>query len=509
MAGQAQSVQLPKRWPLSSTFRSRSSATVLTKDSRLINGYAEYDPETKEYQIWKRPGTKSTNLAGSYPNGCGIYTDPASGYILWVAMSGLGGGNTAYLYCSGTGTPSTPISTISMPYNFPSQVSFCTLNSSPQTVMVMTGQAGYSVNLSSFAVTKITDVAFPAVTVPGWVYLDATLYCMDPSGNIWNAADLNNGTVWTPASEIQADNNSELGVCLTKQLTYVVAMKQSITQIFYDAGNATGSPLSVVPDAQIPLGCLSANSVVSLDSTVLWVTATASGQAQVARLDNLTPKVISTPAVERVLDSISFFGGSLGESGGYLPTYGIWAFPIKLGGHRFYVLNLIQNNITLVYDIDQDLWQIWTDQNGNYWPFVASAYSQAGVSPFETSKILQHLSNDSLFYVDGNWNYTTDNGSPIVLDLYTGNEDFGTIRDKDLSMIYFNGDKVAGSKLLVRHSNDDYNTWSNFREVDLSLNKPRLWNNGSFHRRAYHLRHSGNTSFRLRSMDLEMDLGVE
>ena len=505
MVNQAQSVELPKRWPLVSPLQTRTSATPLTKGARLINGYAELDPATKEFEIWKRPGVSTTVAASGTTglNGCGSYTHPPTGQLLWVTETG--GSYNGYLYCSGAG--SSPIATITMPQNTPTQVWFEAINSSPLTVAVGTGAAAYIVNMSSYAVTQVTDSAYPTQTVPGFVYLDTTLYTMDYYGNIWNAANPNSGLVWTPASEIQASATSDLGVCLVRQLSYVLAMKQTTIQVFYDAGNATGSPLGVVQDAQIPLGCLSANSVATMDSTVMFLTSNQSMQPQVAQLDNLTPKIVSTPAVDRLLSQVLIAGGNIG-GGIIFPSSGIWAFMLKIGGHRFYVLNLIINNLTLVYDVDQELWYIWTDPSGNFWPYVSVAYSAPTLNRTGLHYI-QHINNGNIYYVDGNWKYPNDSGSPIGLDLYTISNDFGTVRQKDLNMLYFNGDKVPGSKLLVRHSNDDFSSWSNFREVDLSLNKPRLWNNGSFHRRAYHLRHLSNCTFRLKSMDCQMDIGTQ
>jgi len=57
-------------------------------------------------------------------------------------------------------------------------------------------------------------------------------------------------------------------------------------------------------------------------------------------------------------------------------------------------------------------------------------------------------------------------------------------------------------------SDDDYQTWSNFREVDLSKNRPMLTNCGTFRRRAYHFRHQSNTPLRIQAVELMIDLGT-
>jgi len=101
----------------------------------------------------------------------------------------------------------------------------------------------------------------------------------------------------------------------------------------------------------------------------------------------------------------------------------------------------------------------------------------------------------------------TDAGDPIRLDIYTPNYDAGTIRDKTLPALYFDCSQVPNSVLQIRHSDDDYQTWSQFRTLDLSQKKPRLINEGTFKRRAYNLRHESPTAFRIKSADYQMDVG--
>ena len=77
-------------------------------------------------------------------------------------------------------------------------------------------------------------------------------------------------------------------------------------------------------------------------------------------------------------------------------------------------------------------------------------------------------------------------------------------------MMYFSSDKVGGSKMLARYNDEDFSPsgWSNFREIDLNQTHPYLDQDGSFTRRAYHFRHYSRLPFRIKSADLQMDLGT-
>ena len=529
---QAQTVAIPKRWPLVSPLETRTSVLPLTKDARLINGYVEFDPADQEYWVWRRPGLGYQPVfgAGSTLQGMGLYTwvQPGSFSIpptatnvivlsAWAAAPNYStftlGYWTAQPLLSTTPTMTT-IGTISS--NSPFRPFFETVKSSPQTVVVGTNEAAYIINANGFPVTltQITDPAFPTnqspqlALVQGWVFLDGTLYVMDEAGNIWGSANLNSAVSWNVLNVISASANSDPGVALVKQLSYVVAMKTWSTQIFYDNGANNpppASPLSPVPDAQLPWGCFSAGSVQSIDQTLIWMTSNQSVGPQIVRMDNLSASIVSTPSVDRILGQVGLLLG--------FPNYGITSTVVKLKGHRWYCLTLLSLNVTLVYDMDQPgkQWYIWTDASGNYWPITSMSYappSIQGTAKLPGLHLGQHLIDGYVFQVDADYIFPNDAGSAVPVDIFTQNVDFGVNRIKQLSRMYFNGDQVPGSALLTRFSDDDYQSWSDPVSIDLGIERPQLGDQGSFWRRAYWFRHVASTPFRVKSMDLQMDLGT-
>jgi hypothetical protein len=516
---QARTVEIPKRLPLYTPIQTRTSNPPFVKDSRLYNGFVEYDPEIEGYQIFKRPGLGPPTVApatGGTFNGLGIYTETGSNivYVNQGATPGwLNFGATPAF--QGIAGPIGPFDT-SAPYTF--ETVGGPTPSSPRYVVMQNGVRGYYITMTSglfprvFAfptINQINDPNFPLsqspaiATVPGWCYLDGFLYIMDVNGGIWGTNAPNNPVTWSATNYILASSNADAGVGLAKQLNYLIAFKQYTTQVFYDAGNPPpGSPLSVVPDAQIPLGCLSGSSIQQIDNSLLWLSSNQTISPQVIQMDNLIPKVVSTPAIERILDNVTWaniFGN---------PNIQIRSWVLKHAGHRFYGLLLYNNNISLVYDMDQKAWYIWTDVNGNFWGTCGMAFTAPGGSA-EGVHLAQDLITGAVYPLDGDYQYPNDNGVVVPLDLYTPNLDAGTARRKMLSNMYFNADRTSGSILNVRYSDDDYTSWSNFRNVDLSDRKPRLSENGTFkYRRAYHIRHNCDTPLRLRSIDLQIDVGT-
>ena len=62
--------------------------------------------------------------------------------------------------------------------------------------------------------------------------------------------------------------------------------------------------------------------------------------------------------------------------------------------------------------------------------------------------------------------------------------------------------------LLIRHTDDDYNNWSQYRNVDLSAIRSVTYQNGSFRRRAYEFFCTDNQPLRLQACEVDVDPGV-
>lgn len=330
--------------------------------------------------------------------------------------------------------------------------------------------------------------AFPENFCKGFAYLDGTLYVMDTDGVIRGTRDLDDPRIWDALNYITARVEPDKGVALAKQGVYVIALKEWTSEVFYDAGNVVGSPLAPVLGAKSSYGCVNADSLQESDDELFWVSSNRSASTEVVRMSKLQVEAISTPAIEKLL----------GEAD--LTTIHSWIF--KIAGHRFYGITLKNSNLTLVYDIDQDWWYQWTDSTGNYWKMVGATYTT------DQKHLMQHESNGCMYYLNTDYVYHSDDGLLFPVDIYTPNSDFSINRRKALSLMYFNGDQTPGSDIFIRVSDDDYQTWSNYRRVDMGLKRPMLQKCGTFVRRAWHIRHCANTSFRIRSIDLQLDIGA-
>lgn len=472
---QAETVALPKRLPLILEPENRDEHTG--KDAKLINGYVEKNNKTGEYWIFKRPGLLQTGITQTGV-GLGVYNWQGDIYAIF--------GTTLYKNDIDIGT----VNAAGGVYRFASS-----LGTTPR---LQLGNGLVAYNWDNSTLTQISGPNFPGNTyatagVKGWAYLDGTTYVLDQDAYLHGsdtAPGMNRPDLWTDLLNLLgAQIEPDLGVFIAKQLVYVLVLKEWSTEVFYDAQNPVGAlPLAPVQGAKINYGCVNGDSVQEIDGSLLWVATNRSAAAQVILVENLKPTIISTKAIERLLGEADFSSMS--------------SFAIKYEGHRFYGFSLKNDNLTLVYDLTDQMWSQWTDENGDYMKISSATYETG------TGRILQHESNGKLYRMDAE--YLNDDGAMITVDLYTPNFDGGVRRRKQLTMLEFIGDQTAGSIFQIRVNDSDYaaDSWTNFRLVDMSVKKPVLPNCGTFMRRATHIRHQCNTRMRLQGIELQLDLGT-
>lgn len=319
------------RVPAASVIGSRDGS--LSKDALLVNAMFENSGETLP-QVIKRPGCNLVESGMSGSNAQGLYTSPynesmwavvdnnvysVNPGVSFTLIGGLTAGSTKQVYFS-----STSLDTY---------------------IFLHDGTNGYTIfNGTTF--NQVSSPGFPTgiPIVPGAVYLDGSIYVMSKDAQI-HGSDLENPTNWNALNFLTAQTSPDPGVALAKQLNYLVAFGSNTVQFFYDAGTSPGSPLAPADTYTIKKGCANGDSVVSMSNTVLWVSRERDTGYSVSILEGLSEKVVSTPAVEKILESD--------------PLINVRAFGYKVSGHPLYILSLPDSGITLVYDLSNKTWCTW------------------------------------------------------------------------------------------------------------------------------------------------------
>lgn len=440
--------------------------------------------------------------------------------------------------------------------------SFGTFNGTSGTVNLSAVQTWTNpTTVTGIGYIKITDADYPSETVRGICYLDGTYYVMTPEGAIYGS-DINDPFSWSALNVIQANAEPDLGVALFRQLNLLCAFGEYSTQFFYDAGNATGSPLLPYSSANLEVGCASAESIAQAENTLFYIGKARQKGRSIYKLEgtNLSPP-LSTPFIDRILDNDDLSN--------------VYSFFIKLSGHGFYILTLPTSGITLVYDVTTGMWSKWTQLSAGTaltgatftWAdgLVTATKTSHGIStgayvevsssnpsgynysgavnvvdantftyPIESNPGTYVGSASVLPYTESYFNmasytksgnldlvqdsttgtvYTVstgtyeDNGVPIKFQLRTSKFDAGNNKEKYFAKFELIGDKVDGTA-WVRYTNDDYQTYSKYRPVDLSAQRSQLYRTGRGRRRAYDIINYDNQPIRLESMEITVTEGV-
>lgn len=322
--------------------------------------------------------------------------------------------------------------------------------------------------VSDGSVNKVWDSNYPPFTARGIVVLGGFAHVMDLKGVIHTCA-LNDPSTWPALNVLGSSYDDDVGVGIAKVSNYLVAWGQYAMEVYYDAGNATGSPLSPYLAASVKIGCYSGDTIVSVDKSVIWVGQTHEGIRQVYMMNGLTPEVISTPDIDKLIAQAN--GPSI-----YSADF------ITYNNHTFYMLHMGSSvGLTLVYDLVSKQWTRWAwAPNSGLSGFNAATYGSAS-----------NLSNfgQNSFFMDQNCfasslgGIYTDNGFLYYTVIQTQKFDGGNDYNKYWGPLVVVGDRQAGTPSIF-FTDDDYQTWGPAHTVDLSLNRPVITRTGRSRRRA-------------------------
>jgi len=178
-------------------------------------------------------------------------------------------------------------------------------------------------------------------------------------------------------------------------------------------------------------------------------------------------------------------------------------FGLRTKGHLFYVLNLKTSGRTLVYDSDEKLWHEWSSNSaGNHVVFQCDYMADNSTGAAH----LLHSSNGTLYKLDVNC--YTDGTDQINVELITNRYDMDTYHRKFMHSCKIVGDRYStANSINLQWTNDDYQNWSNVKQISLTDDFPAFQRLGVFRRRAFKITHNSDNPLRLESLEVEYTEG--
>ena len=402
-------------------------------------------------------------------------------------------------------------------------------------------------------------------TVPGVVYLHDYMVVQRTDGPIQNSAN-GDASSWNALSFITPEKEPSNPVVIAKVLDAVASFKEWDTQFFIDGAIPAPASFLVSADAYyLKLGCASADSLVEFDGGIVWMSKRDNLQRsrEIHVLNGYTPKKISDASVERILnnDDLSevhalylstaghqFYVLTLvsseitivydfntgfwyewnkltpgttqtlyalsqedGVATAIQPAHGLNdGDPVTIAGANQSGYNGLQDNISVVdantftFPVDEDTVSpatgtaTATGYMSSYYPIVAYAtYQNLDLGLGKSDGVIYSFDVDSY----------QDDGDPIDVKCRLPNWNGGTPHNKVVNRGQVVGDQVDAN-VMVRYSDDDYQTYSTYRPQNLNVPTSKLTRLGMTQKRGYEFRHTGNTEFRADSWDQEQTVEI-
>lgn len=444
-----------------------------------------------------------TSYTGDTTNGSAVVTSIAS-------TAGMYSGQAI----SGTGIPA--------------GTRILTVDSSTQITLNANATAtNAGVTLTKTPIAKILDADFvtSGSTVTAFVDMDGYVFYANADGYIYNS-NLNSVTAYTSGDRIAAQLSPDPANAIARQKNNVVCWGVSSMEVFFNAANATGSPLSRSPQVSSRIGALDQRSVCSLADDIYYITSAKYGDVQVMRMRNLVSQPISTPQVSKTLGTVVGSGGyiylSAFQMGGqsYVSAFATTAtdstdFLLLEDGDNVLLENgddiILESDPNasaafarmLVYNQDLDIWSEWDSDEATY---------IVGIGAGSVNQIIaaSRVNTGGKIYTirpSSSGEVHTDDGSTYTTEIRTSRIDHDTDRRKFVKSVRLVADDQSTGTVTLEASDDDYGSWVTLGTFDLTTKRKSIARCGSYvGGRAYRLRHSADGAFRAEALEIDYDV---
>jgi hypothetical protein len=443
-------------------------APLQVQDEGMVNALPVKGNKDEPLKAVTRPAINGTHINNTSEAGLvrGMYVwEKTAGTVYYFMVVG-----TKVYTTSGTGlVPSasswTNVTTLSTSTTTPVRFSEFIDATNVKKLVLVDGVEGF-VFTSNAAGTKITDADFPNPHVPFPVFLNGRLFLAKAgTGDIYNS-DLNDPAVWTAGSYISTEVFPDDIQALAKIDNYLLAIGTQSCEYFYDAANATGTPLARQEGAILPFGCHFPNSIAVNKDALVMLANTNDGQSVFMAVEKLNHSVIDSngvvPMYHRLLTNpaLGFEIAAASCRGYFFRQDGVLYYSFLFDGVRGGAYRTALFDACYTYSFGSKAWtelqygSDTTDRDNRYaFPVQAAASSTTGAS---TTYVAGNVGTTNLAFfgilddLTGADIITSLENAQFYLEFRTPNLDFGTMNRKFMSRL-----------ALVSESHDStlYNLW--------------------------------------------------
>lgn len=320
------------------------------------------------------------------------------------------------------------------------------------TAVLVCGANGYTLDLGSNTLARITDEAFLG---SDHVSYNKTVFIFTEPGSNKFYITTGNGVTFDALDFAKANSNAEPIVRHIVNHEELVLFKRTTTEIWRAV---VGGDFLFARDtnAAIEKGCQAKHSVVAMDNTLYWLGGDKDGDGIVWRLNGYTPERVSHGGLEFAIQQ-------------YARTDDAIAYTYQQEGHTFYVLTFPTAGATWAFDVATGLWHERAYRN----PDTAAFEQHRGACHmlYAGEHVVGDREDGRLYALD--LDCYDDDGDPLValraaphISGTGGNEiRYNRITiDMEVGVGTVDG-PGADPVLMLRWSNDGGRTWSSLKNL--------------------------------------------
>ena len=342
---------------------------------------------------------------------------------------------------------------------------------------------------SANVVVANADADLP-VHAPYPVVVDGYLFVLKAgTSDVYNS-DNDNPLSWTNGDFITAEMRPDQAIRPARLNNYIIVFGSKSIEYFYDAANATGSPLSRNDSPIKSVGYI--GGFAQYGNQIYFVGEMSESESNVFMLEDFKITPVGNEATRRHLSSVST-NSYTNISGSIVSCF----------GHDLYVMYTGMSTYTM--ELETKLWGLWGYGAGASFPITFS-FQNYGASGYRNIFILDTSSSTYRFDVTSGQDSGTNYNSVIL----TKNEEFNSYNQKFAHRLSLWGDQQTSSQLVgVQFTDDDYKTYSAVQYLDMSTELPCIRRMGRFRRRAYKFSYNGPLPWRVTSAEIDLNLGSD
>jgi len=474
----------------------RSASSSVRRDSHIINFFYDrisQENKTREVLLKKRPGIQATAqslLKGTAAETIrGYFYEEQEDIYFWAVDSKV------YKYIPApAGAYTQLVATLATSTG---DVGFEKFQKSTGEVYILfsDGTNLWSQQLRTYpdtAATSVADPDLPANHNPHIVVVDG--YVFIAKGNDIFNSDNDTFDAWDATNFISCEMSADGIKYLFQNKNYIVAIGYDSLELFWDAANVSGSPLSRNDSAFKSIGYITGYARAGDKH---YFVGQEKGKLQsVFMMEGFKVEKISDEVVDRTIQS------QMATDFATSQVATAKAHTVSVDGHAFYML--CSTGITWLYDLDEKMWYewrtsfdaqlmveaVWAKHNGGQYIAVKDSNTLDFMSPLVyqdkgSNFTCSYTTEDNLF---GSSNWKVCNRAILVADRHLS---------------------TGTSNLTLQWSDNDWtDNPTGSQTLNIFSNRPTARRCGRFINRSYRLLYADNYPLRMKSLELMLNIGA-